>query len=109
MKNMSFMPSPPPIKKGQTAAELRDKIVKFVIESGKYKEPPEILSKTLLQQAIRSVEGIKDPRSVKNRIDWLLSSGVIKPGDWEKGCGIDDFIIVYYAPPPPAAPPLSEV
>jgi hypothetical protein len=43
---------------------------------------------------------------VNDRIDWLISNGVIKHGDWEKGHDIDDFIIVYDAPPPPAAPPL---
>jgi hypothetical protein len=99
MKSMSFMP-PQRIKKSQTAAELRDKIVKFLIEFGKFKEPPEKLSKALLRQAICSVEGVKDSCSVKSRIDWLLSSGVIKHGDWSK----DDFIIIYDASPPPAAP-----
>jgi len=101
MKSMSFMPPPPSIKKGRTAAELRDKIVKLHIESGKFQEPPEKLSKALLQQAIRSIEGVKDNRSVKSRIDWLLSNGVIKHGDWAK----EDYIIVYDASPPPAAPP----
>jgi hypothetical protein len=70
---MSFMPPlPPPTKKGQTAVQLRDEIVKFLIETGKFQEPPEKLSKALLRQAICSVEGVKDSRSVKSRIDWLF-------------------------------------
>jgi hypothetical protein len=44
MKGISFMP-PQPAKKGQTAAELRDKIIKFNIDSGKFQQPPEKLSK----------------------------------------------------------------
>jgi hypothetical protein len=102
MKDMSFALPPPPTKKGKTAAQLRDKIAKFHIDSGKFQEPPEKLSKALLQQAIRSVEGVTDRRSVKDRIDWLLASGIIKHGDWSK----EDYIIVYDAPPPPAAPPM---
>jgi hypothetical protein len=107
MKDMSFIqqPPPPPTKKGQTAAELRDKIVKFLIETGKFQGPPEKLSKALLQQAIRSVEGVTDRRPVKDRIEWLLASGAIKHGDWAK----EEYIIIYDAPPPPAAPALSEV
>jgi hypothetical protein len=103
MKDMFFIP-PPPLKKGRTAAGFRDQIVKFLIESGKFQEPPAKLSKALLQQAIRSVEGIKDKRSVKDRIDWLISNGVIKHEDWAEGNGMENFIIVYNAPPPPAAP-----
>jgi hypothetical protein len=110
MKDMSFIQQPPPpVKKGQTAAELRDKIVKFLIETGKFQEPPEKLSKKMLLETIRSVEGVKDRRSVKDRMDWLISSGVIKHGDWAEGYDVDDFKIIYDAPPPPTAPPLAEV
>jgi hypothetical protein len=63
----------------------------------------------MLLETIRSVEGVKDRRSVKDRMDWLISSGVIKHGDWAEGYDVDDFKIIYDAPPPPAAPPLSEV
>jgi hypothetical protein len=85
-------------KRRPTPAELRDKIVQYLIESGKFDDPPRKLSKVLLQQSMRSVEGVKDKRAVKDRIDWLLGSGVIKHGDWAK----EDFIIVYDAPPPPS-------
>jgi hypothetical protein len=108
MKDMFFMP-PPPLKKGRTAAQFRDQIVKFLINSGKFQEPPEKISKNLLKQAIRSVEAVKDRRTVNDRIYWLISNGVIKHEDWAERNGMDNFKIIYDAPPPPAAPPLSEV
>jgi hypothetical protein len=68
-------------------------------------EPCDLLSKKMLLETIRSVEGVTDSRTVKDRIDWLIANNVIKHEDWAEGHGNEVFIIIYAAPPPPAAAP----
>jgi hypothetical protein len=66
----------------QRAVQLRDKMVKYFIDSGKYSEPPAKVPLNMLKWAICAITGVSDERAIKRRITFLKSNGLIEQVDW---------------------------
>jgi hypothetical protein len=68
----------------QKAVELRDMIVRYLIDRLRYEEQPRIkVGHTILKGAICAVTGIKDHRAIRSRLTLLESSGLISQYDSE--------------------------
>jgi hypothetical protein len=65
------------------AESLRDRIVNYLINKYKYEkfDSQTKIPKVQLDEAIGSVEGIKDHRSIKNRRNSLVYNGLLKQVD----------------------------
>jgi hypothetical protein len=66
----------------QMAVHLRDMMVKYLVSSGKYEEPPAKVPLYMLKWAICAVTGVKDQRAIKSRLTLLESNGLIRQLDW---------------------------
>jgi hypothetical protein len=68
----------------QQAVNLRDMIVRFLIDRLRYEEQPKIrVGFATLKAAICGVTGIKDHRAIKSRLTLLESCGLISQCDFE--------------------------
>ena len=62
------------------ASMLKEEIAEWLVETGKYenRESIKLIPKSLLQQAITSIENITDNRSINNRIGYLKAYNQIE-------------------------------
>jgi hypothetical protein len=107
---------PPLTHQGQTAVELRDQILNFLITTGILAGPPSTLNTNHLKAAITAIGNLKDKRSVQNWTNFLVTGGVLRP------ISFNQFQVIYGTeeeegkpspspsplPPPPATAPPSK-
>jgi hypothetical protein len=62
----------------EAARNLRNAIVKSLIESGRYLQQPQFIPISLLEESIINIKNVRDKRSVKSWIKFLRSNGLIK-------------------------------
>ena len=66
----------------QKAVQLRDRVVRHFIDSGKYPEPPTKTTLPMLKSAVIALTGVSDYRAINRHINILRSNGLIKQVDW---------------------------
>jgi hypothetical protein len=74
------------------ASMLKEEIAEWLVQTGKYekRELIKLIPKSLLQQAITSIENITDNRSINNRIAYLKAHNQIE----QTGLGKQQYRVV---------------
>jgi hypothetical protein len=63
--------------------QLKERVEKWLIQKG-YDPSLKTVSDSHLKEAIRTIEGVRDSRTVKNRIEALLTCGVKRVVNFDK-------------------------